>query len=140
MGENLKAAFDKDFFGQPTQSMEALAGVSSLKNIDLAIDFAAGGTVGMWIAYGRDKFGFPLAAGTTAVSTPELYPFYDSKQIIGFMGGLRGAADYESLTKARGDATRGMVAQSAAHVLIVLLILVANIAMFVRRSAGRRKV
>ena len=87
MGTDLKGAFDKDFFGQPTQSMPALSGVDSLRNIDLAVDFAAGGTVGMWIAMGSDKFGFPLAAGTTAVSTPGLYPFYQSKQIIGFMGG-----------------------------------------------------
>ena len=69
MGQDFKGAFDKDFYDQPTQSMEALSGVNSLKNIDLAIDFAAGGTVGTWIAYGSDKFGFPLAAGTTAAAS-----------------------------------------------------------------------
>lgn len=139
MGENLKGAFDKDFYGQPTQSMDALQGVGSLKNMGMVVDFAAGATVNTWIAYGSDRFGFPLAAGTTAVSAPDLYPFYQSGQIVGFMGGLRGAADYELLAKVPGDATRGMFVQSATHLLLVVLILGANVRFLVGRFSSRRK-
>lgn len=139
MGENLKGAFEKDFYGQPTQAMEALQGIGSLKNMDMAVDFAAGATVNLWIAYGSDRYGFPLAAGTTAVSAPDLYPFYQSRQIVGFMGGLRGAADYESLATVPGDATRGMLAQSATHVLLVVLILGANVRFLMGRFSSRRK-
>jgi hypothetical protein len=93
----------------------------------------------MWIAYGSDRFGFPLAAGTTAVSAPDLYPFYQSGQIVGFMGGLRGAADYETLVSLPGDATRGMLAQSATHLLLVVLILGANVRFLMGRFSTRRK-
>jgi hypothetical protein len=139
MGEDLKGAFEKDFYGQPTQAMEALQAVNSLKNMGMAVDFAAGASVNMWIAYGSDRFGFPLAAGTTAVSAPDLYPFYQSRQIVGFMGGLRGAADYESLVALPGDATRGMLAQSATHVLLAVLILGANVRFLMGRFSSRRK-
>jgi len=139
MGENLKTAFEKDFYGQSTQSMEALRGVDSLKNFPAAIDFAAGDSVSWWIVWGGDKYNLPLAAGTTAVSAPDLYPFYQSKQLIGFMGGLRGAADYESLVAEPGGATKGMLAQSAAHVLMVLLIVVANVRLVMGRSARKPK-
>ena len=133
MGENLKAAFTKDFYDQPTQDMVALKGVDSLEDIDLGIDIAAGATVEMWIAYGSDRFGFPLGAGVTAVMAPDLYPFLQSKQLVGFLGGLRGAADYELLLGKPADAVRGMPSQSLTHILLIVLIVAAN----ARFIAGR---
>ena len=139
MGDNLKGAFDKDYYGQSTQGMKALAGVSSLKNVKLLVDLAAMGTVEWWIAYGADKAGIPMATGTTAVMTPDLYPFYQSNQLIGFLGGLRGAADYEKLLKIPGRGERGMLAQSVTHVLIILLILGANIHMFASQLLRKKE-
>ncbi len=139
MNENIRAAFDKDFFDQPTEGMKALEGVTSLKDFELIVNLAAGATVEMWIAYGSDKVDVPFAAGTTAVSAPDLYPWIQSRQLIGFLGGLRGAADYEVMLKYPGRGIRGMPAQSATHVLIVLLILGANVHMFAGRFFGKKK-
>jgi hypothetical protein len=164
MGESLKTAFAKDYYDRPTQGMPALEGVNSLKDIRLAVDVAAGDTVEMWIAYGSDRFGFDLGAGTTAVMAPDLYPFLQSKQLVGFLGGLRGAADYEQLLEAsiaaerkqadqpaedaaeatgapkrENDATRGMQVQSVTHVLIIVLILAANARYLVSRLRRRKK-
>jgi hypothetical protein len=133
MGENLKGAFERDVDQRPTQSMPALQGINSLRDIDLAMDFAAGASVEMWIAYGSDRFNFPLAAGTTAVQAPDLYTWLQSKQLVGFLGGLRGAADYETLLEMPDEAIAGMPPQSAAHVLLVVLILGANVRMIAKR-------
>jgi len=137
MGENFKGAFGEDFYGYPTRGMPALEGVDSLKDIDLAIDIAAGNTVEMWIAYGSDRFGFPLGAGCTAVMAPDMYPFLQSKQLVGLLGGLRGAADYETLLAKPGDATPGMQAQSATHLLLIVLIVAANARFLARRIRGK---
>jgi len=137
MGVDLKGAFPKDYYQNPTATMKALEGVSSLKDIDLAVDLAAGNTVEMWMAYGSDRFNFPLAAGTTAVGAPKLYPFLDSKQITGLLGGLRGAADYEKLIDRPGIAMSGMVAQSATHILLIILIAGANVWFFISRSTAK---
>jgi len=139
MNENIKTAFDKDFFDQPTEGMKALEGVTSLKDCKLIVNLAAGATVEMWIAYGSDKVDVPFAAGTTAVMAPDLYPWIQSHQLIGFLGGLRGAADYEVMLDYPGRGIRGMPAQSATHVLIVLLILGANVHMFAGRFFGKKK-
>jgi hypothetical protein len=138
MGENLKGAFDKDVYQQPTQTMPGLAGVSSLKDMKLVVDLAAGATIQMWIAYGSDRFGFPLGAGTTAVQAPDMYPFMQSNQVVGLLGGLRGAADYEKLLDASGAATRGMQAQSFTHLLLVGLIVFANVVVLVRWFRERK--
>jgi hypothetical protein len=139
MGESLQGAFAKDFFKQPTEGMPALEGVRSLKDIPLVIDIAAGTAIEMWIAYGRDRFGFDLGAGCTAVIAPDLYPFLQSGQLVGVLGGLRGAADYEMLMKRPGSATKGMQAQSLTHVLIILLIVGANVHYLSRRLKGSTK-
>lgn len=139
MGEDLKGAFEKDYAGQPTRGMNALEGVKTLKDFKLMVDLAAGASVEMWIAFGTDRAGIPMATGTTAVMAPDLYPFYQSKQLMGFLGGLRGAADYEKLLDISGKATRGMQAQSVTHVLIILLILGANFRMLFSRFFGKER-
>ena len=144
MGENFKGAFGADMDGQPTAVMPALDGVASLRDFDLAMDFAAGGTIEGWIAYGADRFGFPLVAGSTAVQSPDLYTWLpsgtlDPGQLKGFLGGLRGAADYEVLLDTPDQATSNMPSQSAAHVLIIALIVLANIQMLLAKRSARRQ-
>ncbi|MFW6163544.1 MAG: hypothetical protein ACODAJ_12305, partial [Planctomycetota bacterium] len=133
MGESIKVAFDRDFYGKATEGMGALEGIDSLKDVPLVVDIAAGQTPEMWILYGGDRFGFDLGVGCTAVIAPDLYPFLQSGQLCGFLGGLRGAADYETLIDVPEDATKGMQAQSLTHVLIIALILGANISYVWRR-------
>ena len=137
MGENLKGAFTTDFYDEPTAGMAALEGVDSLRDIDMAVDLAAGVHVNVWIAYGHDRFDFPLGAGTTAVIAPKLYPFLQTGQLVGFLGGLRGAADYELMLEQSGNATQGMQAQSVTHILLIVLIVGANARFIVNRL--RRK-
>ena len=139
MGVNIKGAFEADYYSQPTAAMPALKGVNSLKNLDFAVDFTASSMINVWMMFGSDRFGFPLAAGTTAVMAPDLIPFVKSEQIAGYLGGLRGAADYELLLDRPADGVLGMYAQSATHVLVIVLILGANIRLLVQRWSGKRK-
>ena len=138
MGESLKGAFERDVYHNPTEGMPALAKVESLRDIPVAVVVAAGSSTEMWIAYGRDRFGFELGSGCTAVIAPDLYPFLQSKQLFGLLGGLRGAADYEVLIGRPDGGVNGMPAQSVTHLLLIGLIVVANVMAYLRRP-GRRK-
>ncbi|MGR3219991.1 MAG: hypothetical protein ACUZ8H_09270 [Candidatus Anammoxibacter sp.] len=130
MGENLYSAFPKDYYGNTTRDMPVLKGVNSLKDIDYVIDLAAGQTIETWIAYGKEKYGFEMAAGCTAVIGPDLYPFLQSGQLNGMMGGLKGAAEYESLINKKAMATRGMQPQSVVHILVIVLVIIGNVLYF----------
>lgn len=57
----------------------------------------------------------------------------------GLLGGLKGAAEYEKLINEPATATRGMVAQTGAHLLIVILIVLGNIAYFAIELRKRRE-
>ena len=136
MGEDIYTAFQKDFYGKKTVGMEALKGVSSLRDIDYAVNLTAGGIYEAWIVYGREKYNFDLGVGCTAVMGPEMYPFIQSNQLTGFLGGLKGAAEYETLIDHKDRAAAGMSPQSVVHVLVVCFILFGNFLYF---KSGRQK-
>ena len=55
-------------------------------------------------------------------SAPEFYPYLQSGQLLGLLGGMAGAAEYEKLDRrARTRPRKGMDAQSLAHLFIVVL-------------------
>jgi len=64
---------------------------------------------------------------------------------VGMLGGLKGAAEYEKLiqekgyTKAREIATIGMDAQSIAHLVILFLIIIGNVAFFASKSHKKKR-
>src|SRR5574341_312318 len=128
MGQDLAKAFPKDQAGRPLAELPMMEGIKSLRDVQYMISLGAGSPgVEAWYVYGKEKYGFELGGGVTAVSAAGLYPLLQTGQINGLMGGLRGAAEYETLMGRRGQATAGMDAQSATHALIILLILVGNI-------------
>ena len=134
MGQSVADTFPFDTEGTPVGDLPVLEGVESLKNFSFVFDFAAGDSMEFWwIPYGQEKHRFPFGGGCTAVMAPDLYPFLQSGQLVGLLGGLAGAAEYETLIGAPGRATEGMEPQSVTHVIIVLFIILGNIAYFAAR-------
>lgn len=82
----------------------------------------------------------PLVAGSTAVSVPGMMPFYTAGQIVGILNGLAGAGEYESLLFAAFDYPfeqgPGLDAQSVAHVLIILFVVIGNIGYAASKYGG----
>ena len=139
MGQDISSAFPSDYGGKPTKDLPVLEGVHSLKDVTYAISLAAGNPgVEAWYVFGKDKYKFELGGGCTGVIAPGLYPLLRSGQINGLIGGLRGAAEYESLIGRKGPAVAGMDAQSATHMAIIALVIICNIFYFSMRSAGRQ--
>jgi hypothetical protein len=136
MTSSIEAQYPTDAHGNPLGEMPMLQEHKSLREVDLALTMAGSSACMSWIIYGREKIGLPIAFGVTAVMATDYFPFIQSGQVIGQMGGLRGAAEYEVLMERNGvsattdKAFTGMDVQSAAHLLIILLIIMGNVAYF----------
>lgn len=131
LGQDLYTTFPTDYGGRPTDGLPVLAGVRNLRDMDYAICLGAGNPgVGEWYVFGKDKYKFELGGGSTGVIAPGLYPLLRSGQINGLIGGLRGAAEYESLIGQKGRAVAGMDAQSATHLAIIVLVIICNLFYF----------
>jgi len=137
MGQDLYTAFPSDYGGRATKGLPVLDGVHSLKDVTYAISLGAGVPgVEAWYVFGKDKYKFELGGGCTGVMAPGLYPLLRSGQINGLIGGLRGAAEYESLIGQKGRAVAGMDAQSATHMAIIVLVVICNLFYFTLRRHG----
>ena len=139
MGQDLYKAFPSDYNNQPTRELAVLKGIQTLRDVNYVVSLAAG-TAGIesWYVYGRDKYKFELGGGCTGVIAPGLYPLLRSGQINGLIGGLRGAAEYETLIGQKGRAVAGMDAQSATHVAIIMLVILCNVFyLLIRTSRGQ---
>ncbi len=144
IGKELRDYFKEDYAGTPLDSLPMMRdlardGTINYDDIDLLVGLEAGSTGNLWVEYAGARFGQKIALGLTAVSAPDAYPFLQSGQIIGLMGGLKGAAEYEYLVGTAGLATAGMAAQSYAHLLIIIFIILGNIAYFIEKREGKHK-
>jgi hypothetical protein len=140
MGQDFHAAFPTDYYGAKTEQLPILASIHTLRDVQYVISLSVGFPgLDTWYVYGKDKYGFELGGGCTAVSAPRFYPLLQTGQINGLLGGLRGAAEYEILLGIEGKALAGMDAQSATHFLIIFLIVACNGVYFLtRHGKGRR--
>lgn len=128
MGQGIANAFPRDFRGSDVRSMPIMRRVRDYSSFPLLVNISAGypGTK-EWVQQVQSRFHLPMVAGVTAVSAPEYYPYLQSGQLQGLLGGMAGAAEYEKLRNETGTATRGMDAQSLAHVFVAFCIVLGNV-------------
>ena len=140
MGLDFRGQFPTDTRGTPLSDVPMLSNVTQLKQFALVATYSAGFPGALeHIRITASEYGMPLVVGTTAVQTPQYFPYYASNQIVGLIGGLRGAAEYEKLTGFEGSATGGMEAQSIAHFTVAGLIILANILTFLQFTQRKGK-
>ncbi len=144
---DFRMMFPADVNGVPLDSTNIFDGIESCKDLDLIISFG-GGKPGIkeWVLYVGDRVNVPLGAGVAAVVAPQLYPYYP-KQLLGLLGGVKGAAEYESelvrkyphLAERGTPGLRMMGPQTLAHVVIMTFIVIGNISYFIGRRRGRKQ-
>lgn len=133
MGLDFRGQFPTDTRGTPLSDIPMLRNLTNLKQFAMVATYSAGFPGALeHIRITASEYGMPLIVGATAVQTPQYFPYYDSGQVVGLIGGLRGAAEYENLAGFEGSAVRGMEAQSFAHFTIAGLIILANILTFMQ--------
>jgi hypothetical protein len=135
-GASFSRTFPNDYSGTPVATLPLMRETDTFDGVKLLVNISAG-TPGTkeWVQQAQGRYHVTMISGSTAVQAPELYPYLQSGQILGLLGGMAGAAEYEKTTGVLGPATKGMDAQSSAHVFIMFLILLGNVIYFARRSA-----
>jgi hypothetical protein len=136
IGESIRQQFPVDFYHTPLDSIPVMRGVDSYRQIALVVNLTASSAADYWIQFAAGRYQKALILGSTAVMATDYYPYLSSGQLLGLIGGMKGAAEYERLMNISGDARRGMDAQSMVHVIVVLLVILGNVALFASRRDG----
>ncbi len=138
MGQDFRIPFPEDYYGMPLDSLPMMDGVRNYDDVKGVIELSAGNITDAWIAFANGRYQVPVSIGVTGVMAADYYPYLQSGQIFGLMGGMKGAAEYETLTGRSGEASSGMPIQTVAHSLIIVLIVIGNVGYFLsRRKSGR---
>jgi hypothetical protein len=138
MGQGVANAFPRDYSGGDTRSYPIMKSVRNYTSFPILVNISAGypGTK-EWVQQVQARFHLPMVAGVTAVSAPEFYPYLQSGQLQGLLGGMAGAAEYEKARGEKGTATKGMDAQSLGHLFVALAIILGNVVQWNRRREAR---
>jgi hypothetical protein len=137
MGADLRHVFDgKTEDGTPLDSIPWLKSIRGLADFKLMVLVSAGSPGAKeYVEYVQNRYALRMVAVTTAVSTTDLAPYYQSGQLLGLVAGLSGAAEYEVLVGKPSIAVEGADVLNAAHLVVIFAIVLGNIAFF----AGRRR-
>jgi hypothetical protein len=144
---DFKKMFPTDVNGVPLDSAPLTREINSCADFDLIVALG-GGRPGPkeWVLFVGDPADVPVGVGVAAVVAPQLYPYYP-RQVIGILGGIKGAAEYESELAHRHSqfadmdqpGLRMMGPQTLAHITIMAFIVIGNIAFFTSRRRERRR-
>lgn len=138
MGADIHTTFPADYSGNRTSELSLMKGVKNFDNIDFVYNLSAGypGTQ-EWVQFAVDRFHATLGAGNTAVQAPGMYPYVQTGQLLGVLGGMKGGAEYEIIGNRPARAVSYMFSQSVSHAVVVFFIIIGNLAFFATR--GKRK-
>jgi len=143
---DLRQLYTTDDRGTSIDQVPMMAGIHSVQDFSLVIHVSAGyaGTK-EWVQYAVTPFSdkIRLVAGCTGVQAPLLYP-YIPEQLPGILGAIKGAAEYEKLVNDKYggpnpdpkylEAKRRMGPQLVAHILIIILIILANVVYLIEKK------
>lgn len=145
---NIEKLYPADVNNTPLSQIPMMRGVKGLADFDIIASLSAGWPGSKeWIQFGTDPLGLKLITGATAANSPLLYP-YHPKQLVGLLGGVKGAAEYEAIIRKKFERYadpklhEGIIRwgpQTVVHIVIVVFIIFGNIMYFVdrrRRAKG----
>lgn len=138
ISENIRSVFKSDINGTSVDQIEMMQEVQDMNDLNMVVSVNVGpggaATADVWVRQIAVVYkDVPVILGVTAVMTPSNMPYLQSGQLKGLLGGLRPAAEYEVLLEQPGQAVAMMDAQSAAHITILVFILLGNIAYFITK-------
>lgn len=133
MGESIPATFPEDYLGRSYRDLPLMDSVRNYDDVAGVISIADGSLTTHWIEYAHARYHVTVSAAVAAVMMTTYDPYIASGQLHAMVGGLRGAAEYEKLLKIGGSGRRGMLAQTSAHIYVLVMIIAGNIVYFVSR-------
>lgn len=147
---NIKKLYSTDAHGTAIDSIPMMASVRNIRGFDLILSVSAGYPgLKEWIQYAGTPGNIPVAGGCTAVQAPLLYPYHPD-QMVGLMGGIKAAAEFEALVaeaypKFQEDKDRFLTAlvrmgpQTVTHLVIIFFIVLGNVTFQILRHKQRQE-
>ena len=148
LASDIRTMYTVDLLGNEISGIKMMKDVTNLLDFDFIFSLSAGYPGSKeWVQFACDPLDIPMSTGCTSIQVTDIIPYVENDQIKGILSGMPGAAEYEQLVRNAldlrgvdvkpGKASINMAAQSMAHVIIVLLIILGNITYFLTRKLNK---
>ena len=152
IAEDFRGVYKQDYNGTPIEEISIMNDIYSVTDFNFVFDFSAGVPGNAeWVQYACDPKDVPLSSGCTSIMVTDAIPYVESGQLKGIIAGMPGAAEYEKMvydflndknnglnindvTIIPGKVLQYLSAQSVAHLLMVLFIILGNISYYYSRK------
>lgn len=129
-----------DYQGKPLSSMPLSGRVKSGKDIAIVVPVTSDATApDYWTRQVKPYPNINLTMASQASLWPKIQPYLPTGQIKAALNGSRGAAEYELLVGAKGQAVASMDATSVAYLTFVFFLLMGNITHYVKKQIDAGK-
>lgn len=143
LAESIRETIAVDNYGKPLSDLPMMATINKAEDFALVFIVSSGtDTFGWYVRQWYTPYNVPLLFGALSVIAPSIEPYVGAGQAVGMLTGQRGAAEYEVLVDRKGLGLAAMDAQSFAHALILVFIIVGNVMFLYTRSkpeGGKKK-
>ena len=154
IADDFRGVYKQDFNKKSIDELSIMNGINNVTDFDFVFDFSAGVPGNAeWVQYACDPKNVPLSSGCTSIMVTDAIPYVESGQLRGIIAGMPGAAEYEQLVYnylvenqntneniieniniSKGRAFSRMSAQSIAHLLMVIFIVLGNLSYYYSRK------
>jgi hypothetical protein len=125
---------------QPVAQFLTSAKIKNLSDLPMVVEFAGSEEpLKTWVEQVEPHTGVRIAAAVSAAVEPKARAYRNANQLTAMLSGLLGAAQYEALSSQPGLSVISVNAQSAAQLVLVLIIVLGNIAFWISRARGGAK-
>lgn len=131
--KDIHSLISVDFFGTPLEELELMNDIKNINDFDLALSFSSHGLPLNYVDQIYVPYNVPLGVCVIGVMAPEIRPYYPD-QISGFLSTPRMGAEYELLIKRPGIGIADFDAQTVAHGVLLIFIVLGNLVEFTRRG------
>lgn len=130
---DFKGLYTYDLAGTPVGNLPLWNEITGASDFSMYVELAD--APDWWLRPMSQVPGLQLWNGTVASGASTMAPLYQSGQMVGFIIGMAGAAEYEFLVGKPGSAAAAMDTQSLGHALIILFVILGNFGYQAQKSA-----
>ncbi len=132
--DDTSSVVTSDYFGTPLSSLPLMNEVKSGSDIKHAYVSSASGDVGYgWVRQLYERYGTYIILLPTSILITGALPYLDAGQFKALLYGSRGAAQYEVMLNAPGEAVIITDALTLQHIYLIILVVIGNVMYFQER-------
>lgn len=135
LAEDFKSVVKTDYRGVSLDELELTKDITGAEDFDLILTFEDESTP--WLLYWAVPFDIPIVLSGQALLVPGWLPWYQEGTLKGYLGGIRGYAEYQTLMGVAGEPVRFMNAINISFLFIILVMFLGNVQYWTSKERSR---